>query len=78
MPKKPMRIGPLKPRPAVAEEFVSGQVTKSPSVQGDKRRLTVYLERDLAKRLLVRCAEEDKALSDAVSRALELWLLRRE
>jgi hypothetical protein len=38
------------------------------------RRMTVYLPTDLAKRLAVRCAEEDRDISDLISQAVELTL----
>ena len=38
------------------------------------KRMTIYLPADLAKRLAVRCAEQDRQISDTIADAVEGWL----
>jgi hypothetical protein len=36
--------------------------------------MTIYLPADLAKRLAVRCAEQDRQISDTIADAVDAWL----
>jgi hypothetical protein len=70
-----------------AERFVSG-ASESPDSKTPKRsdvqrrdgrtlrRLTAYLDAQTFRSLSVRCAEEDKDISEALEEGARLWLAR--
>ena len=76
---KPSR-GPRKPPPlADAEAFVSGSgeskgKSEPVSESKAKRRITTYFPPELATRLRVRAAEEDRTLTEVVVDAVERYL----
>lgn len=49
-----------------------GSRRRSPSEPGE--RVTVYLPPDVATELRVRCAQDRRSLSDAITEATEVWL----
>jgi hypothetical protein len=64
-----------------SDDWANVQASERPSVQASKRlvarkdgrelrRMTVYLPADLAKRLAVHCAGEDRDMSDAITDAV--------
>lgn len=57
-----------------AESFVRAGTPLRRRAPG--RRLSLHVEYDVARRLLVRCAEEDRSISDAVTEAVEAWLAK--
>lgn len=76
---KPPR-GPRKPPPVVnAEAFVAGgekpkEKPEPVSMGKAKRRITIYCPPELATRLRVRAAEEDRSITDVVVEAVERYL----
>jgi hypothetical protein len=76
---KPSR-GPRKPPPvAVAEAFVAGDAKGEEKAEAmdlgrAKRRITTYFPPELATRLRVRAAKEDRSVTDIVVEAVEKYL----
>jgi hypothetical protein len=75
MPKKKEKpvVALRKPSPVPAavpkssEDFVAGSTKR----QGAKRKLTIYVEEDLARRMKVYCAQHDLEHSELVTELLE-------
>ena len=69
------QVGKAKQSDQVATSKTGGKVTKSKS--SDYQKITLYLTKDLAKRLKMAGLEAEMELSDMAEEAIEQWLSSR-